>query len=208
MSTPAPAVSGVSREQTPPHAPPDAALALGPRVIGLDPSLTGTGVAGYGWSVAVGSKGNVTKDPYPDRYARIVDLAERVNTQIGRADLVVMEAPAFDAKSTSAHDRAGLWWEIYGRLTRRRVPIATVTTGGLKKYATGSGNAAKTRVVEQVARRFGHIWVDLGGDDNRADAAVLAAMGLDHYAAPVVSLPAAHRVALTAVAWPDLPSDQ
>lgn len=172
------------------------------RVVGLDPSLTGTGIAGNGWSVAVGSVGNVTKDPYPLRWARISDLAARVIEQIGAPDLVVLEAPAFDAKSTSAHDRAGLWWKVYGRLLAHEIPVAIVTTGGLKRYATGKGVAKKTHIVEQVARRLGHIWEDLGGDDNQADAVVLCAMGYDAMGSPVAAMPATHRAALAAVDWP------
>lgn len=174
------------------------------RVIGLDPSLTGTGIAAAGWSVAVGSTGNVIADTYAARLARISGLADRVIDQIGQPDLVVLEAPAFDARSTSAHDRAGLWWKLYGRLIGRGIPVATVTTGGLKKYATGKGAAKKNLVVEQVTRRLGHIWDELGGDDNRADAIVLCAMGHDALGQPLAPMPATHRAALAAVAWPEI----
>jgi Holliday junction resolvasome RuvABC endonuclease subunit len=177
-----------------------------PRVIGLDPSLTGTGVAGLGWSETLGSVGNVEKDTIAKRHDRITGLAARVVELVGHADLVVIEAPAFDAKSTSGVDRAGLWWDIYRRLRSRDIPVVDITTGGLKVYATGVGGASKIRVVEQVARRLGDVWEDLGGDDNRADAVVLCAMGLDRLGAPVVSMPANHRRALNAVRWPDLPA--
>lgn len=172
------------------------------RVIGLDPSLTGTGIAGHGWSLAVASTGNVVKDAYPARWWRINDLAARVVEQVGMPDLVVIEAPSFDSKSTSAHDRAGLWWKLYGRLTGAGIPVATVTPSQLKKYALGKGVGSKAQVIEQVTRRLGHIWTDLAGDDNQADAVVLCAMGLDAVGAPVVTLPAANRAALTAVDWP------
>lgn len=172
------------------------------RIIGLDPSLTGTGIAGRGWSIAVGSTGNVTKDPYPARWWRINDLTARIAQEIGTPDLIVMEGPSFNSKSTSDHDRAGLWWKLYGRLTGAGIPVAVVTPSQLKKYALGKGVGKKQQVIEQVTRRLGHIWTDLGGDDNQADAIVLCAMGHDAMRDPLVPLPATHRAALIAVDWP------
>lgn len=173
------------------------------RITGLDLSLTGTGIAGNGWSLALGSTGNVVKDPYPARWTRINDLTARIIEAVGAPDLVVMEGPSFNSVSTSDHDRAGLWWKVYGRLVGADIPVAIVTPSQLKKYALGKGSGRKQQVIEQVVRRFGHIWTDLGGDDNQTDAAVLCAMGYDALGSPLVPMPAAHRAALTAVTWPE-----
>lgn len=178
----------------------------GPQVRGVDPSMTGTGVAGLGWSEALGSDGNMHQDTADQRWSRITELAARVVELVGAADLVVIEAPAFDAKSTSSVDRAGLWWEIFRRLRGRDIPVVEVTAKGLKVYATGGGVATKQKVLEQVVRRLGDTWTDLGGDDNRADAVVLCAMGLDYLGHPAAKMPANHRRALDAVKWPELPA--
>ena len=84
-------------------------------------------------------------------------------------------------------------------LSGMRVPVAEVAPACLKRYATGKGNAAKGLVIEATTRRLPH--VDTAGDDNRCDAAWLAAMGLEHLTGVSV-VPELHRTALAAVRWP------
>lgn len=48
------------------------------------------------------------------------------------------------------------------------VPVIFVPVTGLKKWATGNGNASKREMMEYAAKRWG---VDVEGDDNAGDAA-------------------------------------
>ena len=56
--------------------------------------------------------------------------------------------------------------------------IHEVAPSGLKKFATGKGNARKDAIMLAVYRRWRY---DCDGDDNRADAYVLARMVLAAY---------------------------
>lgn len=181
-------------------------------IIGIDPSLTGTGIARVDTDdrlvadvQTITSTGR--KDAtWPQRATRIDNLAQEIASLCQdelheiSADLVVLEAPSLgQQRQGGTLDRHGLWWGILARLTYWGIPYACVAPAARAKYATGKGNASKDQVLLEVARRFPHVPVT---DNNQADALVLAAMGADHLGTPLVELPKAHREALDKVAWP------
>lgn len=171
-------------------------------VIGLDLSLTGSGVASSaGWCEVVGQK-DVTTQPLDRRLAIIDDLADRILTLVRSPQLVVIEQPAFSRAGAGSIERHALWWLIVRALRGRDVPVAEVTARGRMRYATGKGAATKSAVVDAVARRWSSF--ETGGNDNLADSVVLCAMGCDHLGSPLAAVPQTHRAALDAVKWPDL----
>jgi crossover junction endodeoxyribonuclease RuvC len=174
-----------------------------PRVLGLDLSLTSTGVAAPTWTYAL--------KPAPalrgtDRMLwfrrQIFDDAISPSTAL---TLVAMEGPAYGATGGQKghHERAGLWWLVRCMLAGVDVPVAVIPPASLKLYATGKGNAGKDEILMAAARRFD--WFAGGNDE--ADALWLAAMAADHLGTPPVVMPAAHRAALAKVEWPDVPAD-
>ncbi|HET8581740.1 MAG TPA: hypothetical protein VFL65_00700 [Jatrophihabitans sp.] len=172
------------------------------RVLGVDPSLASTGLATRDGADTIETKpGGWASDLHRLQYiAAMVRNAARA----ALADVVVVEGLAFSSKSGKAGDRAGLHWLIRDRLDALGVRVVIVPPTSRAKYATGKGNAGKDAVLIEVVRRL-PILVD---NNNEADAAVLLAMGLDHYGAPLATMPAAHRAALAAVDWPDLQEGQ
>jgi crossover junction endodeoxyribonuclease RuvC len=179
---------------------------LGPSVIGLDISLTGTGIAStYGWTELVGFKGRTSKEtitglPYLRRLQELHKLAERIIHLVGRPDLAVIERPALSRSGGGAHERAWLWWEVYGKLTALGIPVGFLAIQQIKLYATGKSTGTKGPVIDAVARR----WPDwaTGGDDNRADAVVLMAAGRDRLGEPLTTVPKTHRAAIEKADWP------
>jgi crossover junction endodeoxyribonuclease RuvC len=186
---------------------------VGPLVIGIDPSLTGTGVASSeGWVTTITSKGkaDATLD---QRHARLHNLRLNIALAInpsGRRppDLVVIEAPAYDSRTGHQHDRSGLWWMLVDWLSNEKhadgwgYTVVEVTTGSIKKYATGKGNASKDEVLAAVVRRYPDVEVS---NNNEADALVLTAMGARHLGHPTDDLPKAHLEAMDKVTWPVTP---
>ncbi|MBM9510039.1 hypothetical protein [Actinacidiphila acididurans] len=182
-------------------------------VVGLDPSLTGTGIASsLGWCEVIGytprpnpltgkREDHITKLPHRERMAAMRDVRNRVVTTIGCPDLVVMELPAPSRSGGGAHERAWLWWELYYTLTGGYVPVALMPNNGRALYATGKGNASKTAVVDAVARRWPQWTTE--GNDNAADAVVLMAAGKDWLKQSVGSVPQTHRKALEKTIWPE-----
>lgn len=181
-----------------------------PVVIGLDTSLTATGIASsLGWCEVAGYKRPRAKDPgitqlpHPERMAAMQDVLQQILTLIGRPALAVIETPAPSRSGGGAHERGWLWWQVYAALTAREIPIGLVSTNQRMLYATGKGTATKSAVVDAVARRWPQ-W-ETAGDDNAADAVVLMAAGRDWLGHPITTMPKTHQAAITKAVWPTLP---
>jgi crossover junction endodeoxyribonuclease RuvC len=173
-----------------------------PRVVGIDASLTGSGIASTaGWCTTIGAPG-VTTLPVAERADAIKTLAAKILLELGTPDLVLIEGPSYSSKGGGGHERSGLWWWIVERVASwETTAIAEVPPSLVKKYATGKGQAKKEQMVDAVARRFP--WFETKGDNNQVDAVVLAAMGADYLGTPLAPMPATHRSALDKVAWPE-----
>ncbi|MET8681726.1 hypothetical protein ABZW18_30120 [Streptomyces sp. NPDC004647] len=180
-----------------------------PRVIGLDLSLTSTGVAGTDWAKAL----------RPGRrrsHERMDWLCGHIRVGVEDADLVVVEGAAYaQGGQAGHHELAGLWWLVTQALWRHRIPYAVANPHHRTIYATGRANPAqdhprnqRSRVAKGLVRsvaveRYG-VECEGPGRYDQADATVLAAMGLDWLGYPTVPVPDTHRRALEAVRWPDL----
>ena len=174
-------------------------------ILGIDPSLTSTGLAVVDTEdrlvvdvQTVLSKGGKS-DSIEQRLDRIRRISAHVMTVGFRADLVVIEQPAYSRTAGHMHDRSGLWWFLVNSALGSQRIVVEVAPTTRARYATGRGNAGKDEVLLAVAKRYPHVDVT---NNNEADALVLAAMGADHLGAPLVDLPAAHRAALDGVQWP------
>lgn len=166
-----------------------------PLVIGLDLSLTCTGVAGAGWSDIIR-----TKKRGDDRLSYLVTM---IGEYIRAADLVVMEGPSFGHSGPRAHeDLAGLRVLVRQYCYRHRIPYGVVPPSCLKLYATGKGNADKGTVRTGVAERFGHHTEGVGRYD-QADAYTALAMGLHHLGYPLAPVPEKETAVLAKCAWPE-----
>ncbi|MFD1940553.1 hypothetical protein ACFSKW_54780 [Nonomuraea mangrovi] len=165
-----------------------------PSVVGLDLSLTGTGIATDTGAQRVRC-GDLRGTP---RFSWISEHIFADGTTQA-ADLVVIEGPSYGSMSGAGHhEAAGLWWHIVYRLDLCEVPYAVVPPSTLKKYATGNGGASKPDMRMALFQRAG---ID-ERDDNKVDAWWLRAAGLDALGHPLVDLPKAQREALSKVAWP------
>lgn len=171
-------------------------------VVGVDLSLTGTGIAtaaGVRTIISSGRKGASLRA----RRARLDEIALAVSNIVESAptaSLVVIEAPAFSRTTGHQHDRSGLWWLVVDQLLGAGHLVAEVAPTCRAKYATGKGNAGKASVVSAVTARYGVQF----SDDNTADAFVLRAMGMHRYGFPLATVPKTHAAALEAVQWPNV----
>jgi Holliday junction resolvasome RuvABC endonuclease subunit len=176
-----------------------------PRVVGLDLSLTATGIA----------RARATTTPSVPMLdvvttnlkgmARLGRIEHEVAWVVGdidcHVDLVVVEGYAFGRPNQAAH-LGELGGAVRLALWARDIPYVDVPPSNVKKYATGRGNAPKPDIRMEVYKRFGH---DIA-DDNQCDAFVLRAMCLDALGHPLATMPQTHRVAIDKIAWPNLGS--
>lgn len=162
------------------------------RVVGLDLSLTGTGVASLTNGVIVpavkliGSSGKAGAS-LPEQVQRHNQLSADIIAAVyagpngfNRPELVAVEGPALGIprfSDSSAFRRAAVWWQVVQTLVDDQVPVVSVAPSSLKKFATGKGNAAKTAVALAIQRD----WPDsVLTDDNITDALGLAMMAASH----------------------------
>lgn len=179
------------------------------RVVGLDLSLTSTGVAVVDDDPErtvpmvtvrrITSSGKATAT-LAERRERLQLLTAKVVDAAWPCDLALIEGPSFGQhRQGGQHDRAGLWWLVVNALRGCDVPVVEAPPSVRAKYATGAGNASKDAVLAAVVRRYPD--VDVRGNDE-ADALVLAAMGARFLGNPIDALPQVHLAAMGKVHWP------
>lgn len=169
-------------------------------VMGVDSSLTGTGIAYPDGATAV-----VTTKPCGDtltaRHQRLDYIVGAVLSAAHHVDVAVIESPSLgQGRQGGTLDRNGLWWLIVHYLTSNEVTVIDVPPATLKKYATGHGNATKPDMRMALFQRCGR---DVR-DDNEVDAFWLRALGLHLAGQPLVQLPQVNLSALAKLALPPL----
>jgi crossover junction endodeoxyribonuclease RuvC len=174
------------------------------RILGIDPSLTSTGVATILFAENVGRFVIVDRirPKKLDGLDRIRAIRNALRVLARGTSLAVIEGPSYGSQGNQRghHERAGLWWMVVDMLERGEIPYAVASPSARAKYATGKGNASKDAVLAAVIRRYPDVEVT---SNDQADALVLAAMGARHLGLPIESsLPATHILATSAVDWP------
>lgn len=178
------------------------APATAPRVIGLDLSLTSTGIATNHDTRRIRSTGTKTASIH-SRSQRLHAIRNEILEWCRNAELVCIEGPSLHSQHGSAHDRSGLFWLVVDRLIHNDIPVAVIPPANRMKYTVGKGggpSASKDACLAATIKRFPGR--DITGNDE-ADAVILHAMGSDHLGWPVVIMPDHNRTALTACEWPD-----
>lgn len=167
----------------------------GLRIIGLDLSLSSTGVA-----LPDGTTYRI-KTRQKDGDRRLIVIRDRIRTTIDEhgPHLAVVEDLPTHAMS------AGITGHVHGvvkaELLDAGVPYALVVPATLKSYAADHGNADKARMAAAAYLAAGVEFADDKGGD-QCDAWWLRAAGHDAYGAPLFDMPQAQRDRLLKVDWP------
>jgi crossover junction endodeoxyribonuclease RuvC len=140
------------------------------RFVGIDPS-TKTGF------VALDQHGEVmrakeltgvgSQDP-----KRMITMIDDIMAHIQKGDQIVIEG--FGYASQQAIQLGGIGWGIRMALMRRGYPYTEIAPGGVKKFATGKGNAAKEDMVQPICEQWGF----QHPSDNVLDAFVMAQISM------------------------------
>jgi Holliday junction resolvasome RuvABC endonuclease subunit len=177
------------------------------KVVGLDLSMTSTGVAiiesGRRMPELCKVRSHSAGEGYPQDAVRFHQLRADLMAVIPKdADLVVMEGPAFGAKGNRIVQMFWLWGKIYDCLfLARKMPVVVVPPSTVKKFSTDKGNADKIAVALAVSR----MWPGLNlTSDDEADALALASMGAVHLRMPLpFKVLERHKLALGKIDWPE-----
>ncbi|AXQ62294.1 RuvC-like Holliday junction resolvase [Gordonia phage TillyBobJoe] len=187
-------------------------------VIGLDLSLTSTGIATLTYDPTNGDHTvqlqTITSSPtgktLADREARLTRLRQTIVGACRGADLVCVEGPSFGSNNSGTWDRGGLWWLVVTGLARLDVPFVEVPPATVKKFACDKGNGGKADVAAGITRLWPNEYPH--GDD-QMDALTLASIALvlsvPRVTADTVGMPfrvlERHRQAIAKVVLPESP---
>ncbi|MFI0915222.1 hypothetical protein [Streptomyces abikoensis] len=170
-----------------------------PLVIGLDLSLTSTGIAGHGWTDRIRTK--LRGD------TRLAFLETQVAGFIRHADLVAMEGPSYGHGALAGHeDLAGLRVLVRRYCHRHSIPYAVIPPTSLKLYVAGYGRATKGEIRSAIADRYG-VHTEGAARYDEADAYGAMAAAYDWLGHPLAAVPDTHARALAGCQWPDLPQE-
>lgn len=151
-------------------------------VIGIDPSLSGTGVCsndGHVNEFSAKSQGQRARDR-ADRHQRLADLvrdAVLVSKAAARFKLdvhVFLEGYSFGSKGSAVTNLAEYRGVLLAALLPHVASLTEVAPGTLKKFACGKGSADKVAVATALTQRYGLAFAS----DNMADAFALMKLGM------------------------------
>lgn len=170
-------------------------------ILGIDPSLTSTGLARITITPTAvsttapgvddvtiqttcvgepGGKGATVEQ----RRARIQRARRSILRAAQGVDLAVIEVPFYNRQTTQVGlmDRSWLWGTIVDGLHAADIPVVHVAAKQRAKFATDNGNADKAQVAEAIGRLWSAVLVENGRhrqlrNDDEYDALVCATIG-------------------------------
>lgn len=140
-----------------------------PKMMGLDLSLTSTGVSINGETFSI--------KPKTKGIERLVEISDRIiNSAINAGSIaVVIEGYSFGSKFSRAHALGELGGVVKVALHKAGFSIVEVPPKCRAKFATGNGNANKQDVLHALKSQFPMRFYEGYGDDE-CDAWVLEQM--------------------------------
>jgi crossover junction endodeoxyribonuclease RuvC len=153
------------------------------KIVGLDLSLTSTGVA-----VLLTNRGEEStrviksKKFGPERLAQI---RNEIITEIIPCDFVVIENYSFGSRGRSIFSTGELGGVIRVLLWENKISYLEVAPSQVKKYCAGSGKAEKDQMIHHVYKRWGKECAT----SDEADAYTLAMIGVEWHCLDNSKLP-------------------
>lgn len=172
------------------------------KIVGIDPSLTATGIAVIEDGEWLGFDVLTNKLRGHERMDYILGKLMEILWNLKEDDVVVIEGQSYGSHGQRSHELGGLWWLIRHEMWELNVKVVVVPPTSRAKYAAGKGNAGKQEVLDAVTRRYPSVEIV---DHNQADAMILAAMAARHYGMPmdVFEIGSPELDALTKIEWAD-----
>ena len=170
-----------------------------PDLIGLDLSLTSTGVCS--------KEGSFVYQPKTKGMERLANIRDEVMLVVTAQDdpIVIVEGYSFSSRNSQSHALGELGGVMRLVLHEAGISYIDVPPTSRAKFATGKGNASKNEVVSSISARTGIVWSGKGADD-MCDAWILRQMGLAHLGESEYDWPAVNMAALDKIDWSGFPS--
>lgn len=146
--------------------------------MGLDISLTGTGLVVLNDKLEIVRQSLITSKPIADRFNRFHGILDSIMSDVRthQPKIVFIEGYSYNSNGGSMFDRAELGGIIKKALWDKKVKFEELAPTSLKKFITGKGNAPKELMMLKVFKRFG---VEFSSND-LCDAYCLARYGYEY----------------------------
>jgi len=145
------------------------------RIVGLDVSLTSTGIA---WSTGRMLLTYAIKPDMPNqempRYMKILDEIDKICKKVN-PHVVIMEDYSFGSRGRSIYQYGELVGIIKQYFHINNLKCITIPPSSLKKFVTGKGNASKEDMCAAAQARFGRSF-DAKKENDECDAFCLVKM--------------------------------
>lgn len=169
--------------------------------VGLDPSLTCTGVA-----IASGDDVITRRVVSPNIGKSLLARRNRIRRAVAgilapipaRVDVTVIEVPHSRQQFGAQNERIALYWILVDQLLARG-PVVEVAPSQRAKLATGSGKGTKDQVLEVTRAAYPDVQIP---DDNVGDAVALMWAGARWAGADTPTYLPGQEEAFTRLAWP------
>jgi len=146
-------------------------------VLGLDLSLTGTGMCVVETGAERGLLTTINTTAKTRTEDRLITIRRHIAQASSGVDAAIIEGLSYGSVGGAQAERSALHWMVRVDLYQMGVPFVVVTPMSLKKFVCGTAKAEKSMMIREVFRRWG---VE-AANDNEADAAALAHLGLVYY---------------------------
>lgn len=188
-----------------------------PRILGIDSSLTGTGLARAAIPdimvgvdpngpvpvevalATVGASKPRPGDTWLAKSRRVHEVLDKIDAALAEGDYeaVGLEELAYGAKGDAAVVLHWLWGEVVQLVRLRGYRLFLVNVSGVKKFATGNGNAKKDEVMLAMANRYPQFPIK---DNNQSDALAVSMVVARKLGVAFDTMPQKNLEAMTKVA--------
>jgi len=141
--------------------------------MGLDLSLTSTGISINGSTQSIRSKNRGTK--------RLVEIRNSILeiAKVEKVEIVAIEGYSYASQYSQAHSIGELGGVVKVAIKELGLPIVVIPPTCRAKFATGKGNAGKSDVIASITEKTGLLFTGADGND-RCDAWILEQMTLTY----------------------------
>jgi len=144
--------------------------------IGIDLSLTGTGIIVLDWFGKIAEQELISTTPKEEIENRITSIGEKVIGIVNKYpnSEISMEGLSHGSASDSMLELAALHYYVRILLKNQNLSFEVLPPTSLKKFLTGKGHAKKNLMLLYVYKKYGEEFQD----DNLADSYALARYGM------------------------------
>ncbi len=136
-----------------------------PKIAGIDPSLTRTGIAvssAEPLPIVSAIKSKPQGQDLPERFARYSWLADKTMQAIEGANIVFIEGYSYGSRGRAVVTLGEYGGVLRSRLLDEEMEVYEIAPTMLKQFVTGKGNAGKPAFISRLVKRWG---VEFAGED-------------------------------------------